>query len=368
MAEDDYGLSPAKARREIPPPDVDYLPHGPRHPERHGIAVVGAGGISAFHLKAYAAAGWNVVGIADRTLAKAEALRDTWFPGATATTDAEALIRREDVTVVDLTPHPEDRVPLVRAALAAGKHVLSQKPFVLDLALGRQLAAEAEARGLRLAVNHNGRWAPHFRYLLQAVRAGWIGEVRTVDCTLQWDQTWIAGNAAFESIRHLVLFDFGIHWFDFVACLMAPREPDGVLASVTSFPGQRFTPPGLASVIVEYPGAQARLAFNAHCVRGEEDVTTVVGSRGTLRSRGPGLNDQPEMEIYLEDGEVRVPLRGNWFENGFAGTMGELLRAIEEDREPEHAARTALPGLELCFRAMAAADARERPVTSDLRS
>jgi hypothetical protein len=70
----------------------------------------------------------------------------------------------------------------------------------------------------------------------------------------------------------------------------------------------------------------------------------------------------------MEDGEVRVPLRATWFENGFEGTMGELLRVIEEDREPEHAAWTALPGLELCFRAMAAEDARERAVTSDRRS
>ena len=50
------------------------------------------------------------------------------------------------------------------------------------------------------------------------------------------------------------------------------------------------------------------MSFNAHCTRGEEDVTTVVGTKGTLRSRGSGLNDQPEMELHLQHGSVTVPL------------------------------------------------------------
>ena len=81
------------------------------------------------------------------------------------------------------------------------------------------------------------------------------------------------------------------------------------------------------------------MSFNSHTLLGEEDVTTVVGTKGTLRSRGPGLNDQPMMEVFTEEGECKVPLEGNWFENGFQGTMGELLCAIEEDREPENSAK-----------------------------
>ena len=52
-----------------------------------------------------------------------------------------------------------------------------------------------------------------------------------------------------------------------------------------------------------------------------------------------------------------VALDGVWFDDGFAGAMGELLCAIEEDREPENSARRNLPSLELCFAAVASADA-----------
>lgn len=362
MAEDDYGLSPVKQSRIIEAPAVNYLPPRPRDPGRHRIGLIGAGGISEFHLKAYAGAGWNVVAIADRTLAKAEARRDAFFPQAEVTNDAVSLLERADITVLDITPHAKDRIPLVRAALLAGKHVLSQKPFVLDLAEGRELVALAERFGLRLAVNQNGRWAPHFSYLRHAVAGGLIGEVRSLDFNLQWDQTWIAGLEHFECMPHLVLFDFAIHWFDIVTCLMGAQRAESVSASVRSVVGQQFRPPALASVTINYPHAQVRMSFNAHTTLGEEDVTTVVGSEGTLRSRGPGLNDQPAIEVYLPSGQARVPLQGCWFESGFLGTMGELLCAIEEEREPENSARSNLPALELCFAALRSADQGGVPV------
>ena len=208
-------------------------------------------------------------------------------------------------------------------------------------------------------MNQNGRWAPHFSYLRHAVASGLIGRVTSLDFNLQWDQTWIKGVSEFESIHHLILFDFAVHWFDITTQIMAGQKPRRVMASAIRYDEQLYTPPALAAVIVEYPGAQVRMSFNAHTTLGEEDVTTVVGTKGTLRSRGPGLNEQPEMEVCLEAGECRVPLEGCWFDAGFQGTMGELLCAIEEDREPNNSARSNLQALEMCFAALRSADTGE---------
>jgi len=49
-------------------------------------------------------------------------------------------------------------------------------------------------------------------------------------------------------------------------------------------------------------------------------------------------------------------VKGDWFSNGFEGTMGELLCAIEEGREPENNARANLKSLKLAFAAIASAD------------
>ncbi len=353
--EDEYGLSPTKEVVEITPPAVDYRPRRPRS-YRPRIAMVGTGGISEFHLKAYQKCGYEVVAFASRTRSKAEDKRDQFFPEAEVYDDHHPILERDDIEVVDITPHPAARLPIVREALRAGKHVLSQKPFVLDLAEGEELVKLAEEMGVCLAVNQNGRWAPHFSYLRNAVANGVIGRVTSLDFNLQWDQTWIKGTSEFESIHHLILFDFAVHWFDITTQIMAGQEPVRVLASAVRYEEQVYQPPALASAIVEYPGAQVRLSFNAHTTLGEEDVTTVVGTKGTLRTRGPGLNEQPAMEVFLEDGQCRVPLESCWFDAGFEGTMGELLCAIEDGREPNNSARSNLKSLELCFAALASAD------------
>ena len=64
----------------------------------------------------------------------------------------------DEVEVVDVTPHPTDRLPILHDCLNAGKHVLSQKPFVLDLEDAKKLVDVANHKKVNLAVNQNGRW------------------------------------------------------------------------------------------------------------------------------------------------------------------------------------------------------------------
>jgi len=352
---DGYGLSDKKGSGKIEVPKINFLPQKPRlySPK---IGLIGAGGISDYHLKNYKLMGLDVVAIANRTLSKAVALRDKYYPKAKVYDDYQELLNLDHIEVVDITPHPEDRLPIIKEALRSNKHVLSQKPFVLDLDEGRGLVQMAKERGLKLAVNQNGRWAPHFSYMREAIKTGIIGRPVSVDFSLQWDQTWIENLPAFEDLYHMVLFDFAIHWFDIAVCFMQGQDPKSIYASAIKYDGQKYSPPALASCIINYDQAQVRMAFNAHTLLGEEDVTTIVGTKGTLRSRGPGLNDQPTMEIFTEKGMARVPLEGCWFKNGFQGTMGELLLSIEEDRAPSNSAENNLKSLELCFAAIESAN------------
>lgn len=359
-----YGLSGAKAGGRVAAPVLAYLPPRPKT-YRPKIALVGCGGISEYHLRAYRAMELDVVALCDRHFDRAEKRRREFFPGASVTTDWREVMRRADVEVVDLTLHPEARVAAIEAALEARKHVLSQKPFVLDLAVGERLADLAAARGCALAVNQNGRWAPHFAYLAAAVEAGVVGPVASVDFSLQWDHTWTAGTA-FDRVRHLVLFDFGIHWFDMAARLMRGRKARRVWASVERMEGQKMAPPILAQVAIDYPGAQVRLAFNGHVVHGQEDRTTVCGTHGTLRSWGPSLSEQT-VSVHTAAGEARPTLEGTWFTSGFQGAMGELLCAIEEKREPANGARENLESLALCFAALASAERGEPVVPGSVR-
>lgn len=360
-----YGLSGAGAGGVVTAPVLTYLPPRPRA-YRPQIALIGCGGISEYHLRAYREMGLKVVALCDRDVARAEKRRVEFFPEATVTADFREVFGRADIEVVDVALHPAERVDVIEAALRAKKHVLSQKPFVLDLAVGERLVALAEAQGVKLAVNQNGRWAPHFAYMAAAIHAGVIGDVASVDFTLQWDHTWTTGTP-FEDVHHLVLYDFGIHWFDMAACFLRGRKAERIFASVARTACQKMKPPMLAQVAIDFPGAQVRVNFNGHVRHGQEDRTVVCGSRGTLRSFGPSLSEQTVV-LHTEEGQATVPLAGTWFASGFHGAMGELLCAIEDGREPTHSARNNLDSLALCFAALASADAGEPRVPGAVRT
>lgn len=354
MGQGEYGVSAEKSSGEVEAPELDYLPPKPRRRDT-AIGLIGAGNIASFHLEAYKRMGLNVVAICDRNLGKAEAHRDACFPGCKVYADSADFLADRDIEVVDIATHPEGRVKLIEQALGAGKHVLSQKPFVTELEDGERLVRLAKSVDRKLAVNHNGRWAPHFSVISRAIEQGMLGELRSIDFTLQWDQTWIAGNESFERMRHMVLYDFAIHWFDIASCWMGSREAESVFASIKRFPDQKYRPAALAQAVIDYRDAQVRMCFNAHNVFGEEDCTTVAGSLGLARARGPRLTEQ-SVTIYNRDGYFIPRLEGDWFKNGFEGAMGELLLAIEEGREPANSGESALRGLRLCCAALKSAD------------
>lgn len=67
------------------------------------------------------------------------------------------------------------------------------------------------------------------------------------------------------------------------------------------------------------------------------------------------------VEVITADGSAKAELDGSWFPDGFRGCMGELLCAIEENREPENSAADNLKSLALVLGAMSSAD-EGRPI------
>ena len=358
MSDETYGVSVEKTAREIAAPELPYRPRVPMN-TGIGIGLIGCGGITQSHLQAYKNAGYRVVALASRSRERAEARRAEFFPDAAVFTDWRALLAREDVRVADIATSPEVRGPIIEAALRAGKHVLSQKPLALSLDEGQRLANLADTLGLRLAVNQNGRWAPHFAWMRAAISAGLIGEVSSVDFTLHWDHHWVCGTP-FDEQPQLILADFAIHWFDIATAFFGDRPARQIFAAAARSRSQRARPPFLAHACAEWDGGQATFVFNADTVFSHKDRTTIVGSRGTLHSAGPSLMQQC-VTLHTAEGTAAPELAGCWFPDGFHGAMAELLCAIEENRAPENSARENLRSLALCFAAVASAESG-RPV------
>ena len=332
----------------IAAPDLFYRPPAPRA-YRPRIGVIGAGGIAASHLDAYRTAGWEVAAICNRTLGKAEARAREFAPAARVADRYEDVLADDSIDVVDIILHPADRMPIIEAALKAGKHVLSQKPFVLDLADGARLVHLARDKKLKLAVNQNGRWAPHMAWMRQAVQAGLVGDIIGAHIGIHWNHGWIAGTP-FEKMADLILYDFGIHWFDFVTSITGDRTRS-VIATATRARGQSVTVPLLAQAIVHLDGGQASLIFDGSTPFGPRDTTYIAGTKGSLFSDGPDLGSQT-VTLTTAAGRARPDLEGTWFNDGFRGAMGALLVAIEDDTEPANSAFENLSSLALAFAAI----------------
>ncbi|NCQ36342.1 gfo/Idh/MocA family oxidoreductase, partial [bacterium] len=149
-------------------------------------------------------------------------------------------------------------------------------------------------------------------------------------------------------------------WFDMVRCVFGEREARQVFSQIQRVRGQKLAPPLSAQSIIQYEGGLASLVFHAHTKFAPAESIVVTGTQGTYRSSGPVCGNN-QITLTTAAGAAPVELTGAWFNDGFAGSMAELLCAIEADRQPSNAAAHNLKSLELCFAAVASAD-RGTPV------
>ena len=344
----------------VPLPDVDYRP--PRlGANRPSVGLIGCGGISRSHLRAYRGIGLDVAALCDLDPRRAERRRIEYYPEAAVYADVEQLLS-SGIEVVDVATRPAERAAIIEQAVAAGCHVLSQKPFATDLATARRLVAAADAQGVRLAVNQNGRWAPHWSYARRLIATGALGAVRSVNLDFHWH--WKPRHADDLDERTAVgflLIDYGIHLFDFVRCLVGDARPR-VVATVVS-PERTLDGgevPGLASTIIDFGQSQAVVSMNATAQGFFGHQTRIVAECGVISA----ARDTPRSQsvvVRTASGDDCPRLEGAWMPDGFAGAMTELLAAIAEDREPEHSGRDNLGTLELTLQAIAAASEAELP-------
>jgi predicted dehydrogenase len=361
-----YGVAVDSSKGKTDAPD---LPYQPRNPKKYNppIGLIACGGITQTHLTAYKSAGYNVVALCDLKIDRAIARQKEFYPDAKVYTDYRELLKRDDIEVVDIATHPPERVPLIRDAIAAGKHVLSQKPFVVNLDTGEKLVEQADKKGVTLAVNQNGRWCPHFAYMRLAVAKGLIGDVLGVHMGVHWNHNWIAGHPVFDKVYHIILYDFAIHWFDMVNCLVPNKKATKVYASLSKAAGQKAKPPLLGQAIIEFDGAQASLQFDGANVFGEWNRNIVVGTKGSIRAEGGEMGIQP-ITLSTAKGVATKKLEGNWFPGGFHGTMGELLSSIEQKRMPYNHASSVIRSLELCFAAVKSAETGKPQIPGQVRT
>lgn len=101
-------------------------------------------------------------------------VRAEW-PGVDVVPDIDALLGRADIDLIVVATPNAQHHPVAKAALAAGKHVVVDKPFTLDAAQARELAALAQRQGRLLSVYQNRRFDSDFLTLKELLAGGELG-------------------------------------------------------------------------------------------------------------------------------------------------------------------------------------------------
>ena len=152
----------------------------------YGVAVVGCG-VGKLHVEAWRSlpGRFAVRALCDLDEKRARALA-TEFGIADATRDLAALLRRDDVEIVDICTPSGTHVELAEAALAAGKHVVLEKPLAGSLAEADRLAASAaRARGKLMPI-FQYRWGNGLLKLRHLMAKGLAGSLRFSTVETLW--------------------------------------------------------------------------------------------------------------------------------------------------------------------------------------
>jgi predicted dehydrogenase len=188
-----------------------------------GVALLGAGFMASTHATSYAALeDVDVKVVCGLETGRVEALAESL--GAEASADWEAAVAMPGVDAVDVClPTPLHR-PVTERALAAGRHVLLEKPVALSLEDADAIGAAAEAAGRVLMVGHVLRFIPEIAELRRVVDSGELGRPLAATAIrlsppVDWND-WMRD----AGLSGGTLVDLAIHDFDILAELLGPAR------------------------------------------------------------------------------------------------------------------------------------------------
>jgi predicted dehydrogenase len=256
-----------------------------KRPSEIGAAVIGSGFIGTVHIEALRRMGVQVHGLLGSTPERGAASAER-IGLPTAYASLSELLADERVEVVHVTSPNHLHHPQVKEILAAGRHVVCEKPLALTSEESGELVRLAADSGRVNAVNFNIRFYPLNQHVHELIAGGGVGDVRLVSghyfqdwLLLETDWNWRLVPGLGGSLR--AVGDIGSHWLDLVAFMTGLRITE-VMADLATFIPVRREPTGPVETF-----STERAADTVEREIGTEDIATILlrfdnGARGTV--------------------------------------------------------------------------------------
>ncbi|KRA99802.1 oxidoreductase [Devosia sp. Root685] len=308
----------------------------------------------------------SIVALVDANIEAAAALRASLgSPDLPIYADLDAALAGTPADMLFDVAVPMARKNIVTNALAAGCHVLTEKPMADTLENAEALLDISNRSGLVHAVTQNRRFKTSIRRIRKVLAKGMIGRVSALHC----DFFIGAHFGGFrDEMEHVLLLDMAIHTFD-AARYMSGRNATAVYCQETNPAGSWYRHGAVANAIFEfedditftYRGSWAAEGANTSWEAGWR----IVGSKGTLLWDG-----EDTVTAHVVDGdegffrplrEVAIPA---WDDDRVTreheSVIADFLDAVETGRSPESAASDNIKSLAMVFGAIESARTRQR--------
>ena len=258
-----------------------------------GVGIIGSGQIVlANHIPGFALCpDTKIVALCDSNPATLE--RAKLQTGVQAAySDWRQVIARDDVNAVLIATPNYLHAPIALAAIAAGKHVMCEKPIAMNLAEALEMYHAAEKADVRHMTAFTYRFVPAMRYMNHLVHSGAVG--RLYHFRAQRFQDWGTRNLAWRQVKKLAgtgeLGDMLSHRIDYGHLLVG--DVQRLVADLRRFLDNRGGQPSdlddWAAIIAEY----------------ERDVTGVLESTKLATGRGEGHYGQDLAEVNGSEGTI----------------------------------------------------------------
>ena len=237
-----------------------------------------------------------------------------------------------------ITTPPQTRRELVLEAVAAGVHVVADKPFAPNAPAARELAEAAQSAGVVLTVFHNRRWDADIRTLRATL--GRLGDLQRIESRFDLDQPGLLETGPHGGL----LRDLGSHLVDQMLWLLGPAASVHAALDWTDFPAGR-TDSAFDITLTHLSGVRPRVSatkLNRLNDRGLRAYGTAgrlhlpqhrrasAGTRsresGPPTSGTPGATSQPESwgVLYTGDGAAKVPSERGAYQDYYSGLVAAL--------------------------------------------
>jgi predicted dehydrogenase len=332
-------------------------------------ALVGCGAMSRAWLQAAAKIpDLRIVGLADLDVERAKRRAAEFsLQGVVVAEDVHQLLSRSRPDLLFDVVVPAARHEVVRAGLAAGCHVLSEKPMAETLADARDLVARARVAGRIHAVVQNRRYAPGVRRIARALRSGVIGAVTGIHADF-----FLAPHfGGFrEAMDHVLLLDMAIHGFDAMRC-MTGLGASAVYCQEWNPVNSWYRHGSSAAAIFELENGAVFVYRGSWCAAGLgtswECAWRFVGAKGALTWDGA---DQMRIEVVddgaragLFDAVALVeppPLAAEDRVGGHFGVLSDFVAAVQSASEPETVGHDNIRSLAMVIGAIDSAESGRR--------